>query len=123
MYVVVLDIVEHWFVHENGEQIEQKRRHVSTWTDKEDALNGLLKWIENKSSALDTQIVYLANTIALCNDTPLEDKIVHIMKLFNRFSKVAAELNLKMKYKPHGEESTWAEISMFETKLRGSVFE
>jgi len=123
MKVIVLDIEEFRFIIENGKKVEWRNRHVTTWADKEDAFSALIEWINAQNHALDKEIIYLANAVALDNQTQLGDKIAHVLFLLNRFSKVAAELNLKAKYSNNKDGTTWAHVSMFETKLRGNAFE
>ncbi len=124
MQVFILEILEHWFVIENGKQHVRKKRNVTTWTDKDDALTELMKWIDVKQLNLDEDLVFAAKSINLSEGVTNWDKLVRIAALLNRFSKFAAELNAKKEHGGmYGQRTTWAEVSSIESKLRGSVFE
>ena len=117
----MLEIMEYWFVHENGKQQVRKKRNITTWTDKDDLFAELMKWVEAKEHNLDDDLVFAARTISQSDGMSNWDKLVRVAALINRFSKFAAENNVK---KPHNSaRTTWAEIYSMESKLRGSVFE
>jgi polysaccharide pyruvyl transferase WcaK-like protein len=123
MQVFVLEIFEHWLVHENGKQREQKRRHVTLWTHRDDLLAELMKFLENKHSVLDDDLLFAARSITQSEGMTDWDKLVRVAALFNRFSKFATESNIKKQNYVASTRTTWLEISSIEAKLRGSVFE
>lgn len=124
MQVYILEILEHWFTHENGKQQVRKKRNVTSWTDKDDLFTELMKWIDTKEQNLDEGLVFASRSIALSDGITNWDKLVRVAALLNRFSKYAAELNSKLEPRgPYSPRTTWAEISSIETKLRGSAFE
>lgn len=124
MQVYILEILEHWFIHENGKQQVRKKRNVTTWADKDDLFSELMKWIDTKENNLDEGLVFASRSIAASEGMANWDKLVRIAAILNRFSKFAAELNSKQEPRGlHGPRTTWVEISSIETKLRGSAFE
>lgn len=123
MQVYILEIVERWLIHENSKQMEQRRRNTTVWSHKDDLFQELMKFLETKETMLDEDLLFAARSIALSDGMADWDKLVRIAALFNRFSKVAAELNAKKPYNTGTARTTWLEISSIETKLRGSVFE
>jgi len=124
MQIFVLEIIERWFIHENGKQREMKKKHVTSWTDKEDMFGELMKFIEIHHLSLDEDLVFATRTLAISEGMAESDKLFRTATLFNRFSKFAAESNSKKMYQQATAiRTTWLEIFSIESKLRGSVFE
>lgn len=121
MQIHILEIIEYWYVHENGKQELRKQKSATAWVEKDQLFSACMEWIENKKNLLDEDLVFAANSIAQSEGISDWDKLVRIAALFNRFSKFAVENNIKRKYTQ--PKSTWIEISSMETKLRGSAFE
>jgi len=125
MQIYILEIIECWWSIENDQSLEQRRKKVFALTEKDDILPALMKWIEEKSTALDDDLCIAARAINVSKELSDWEKVVQIGALFNRFSKFAAEQNLTTRHNwsAFPTRLTWAEISSIETKLLGSVFE
>ena len=130
MHIHLLEINQSWFVVQNNKKEIRKKRIVSAWADKDSIFEALMNWIEtvshNSSWALDSDLVFAAKSIAQSDGITDWDKVTRITSLINRFSKMAAEINLKahqMGTRYNYLNTLWAEIFTTEIKLQGSVFE